>query len=274
MGSSRPLQDAPDRSYASKLDRFARFAAQEMRGVFAQLGLPPRATMLDLGCGTAFASACLADYAGDDGYVVALDLSLPHLNAARANYRGPLVQGDAGRLCFRDGVFDLIWSCNTINHVAEPVEALAALRPLLRTDGRVALAQTGLVPEMFFAWDPALDDAVRAACHEYYRTRYGLSPGDLAGVRGLVRLLNLAGYARVGSRTVVIERTQPLSDSDRDYFQQAIFEGVWGAKIKPFLKPAEWQRLERNCDPSSPDYCLDRDDFHHIQTLTVCVGSA
>ena len=31
-------------------------------------------------------------------------------------------------------------------------------------------------------------------------------------------------------------------------------------------------RLRRNCDPSSADYCLERADFHHLQTLTVCEG--
>ena len=35
------------------------------------------------------------------------------------------------------------------------------------------LAQSGLLPEMYFAWDTPLDDAVRRACHESYRARYG-----------------------------------------------------------------------------------------------------
>jgi hypothetical protein len=42
---------------------------------------------------------------------------------------------------------------------------------------------------MFFAWDAPLDDAVRRACHGYYRERYGLKIEDTARIRGLVGLL-------------------------------------------------------------------------------------
>ena len=182
------------------------------------------------------------------------------------------MQADAGRPCFRDGAVDFIWACNTVNHLADPTDALRRLSRVLRAGGRFALAQSGLLPDMFFAWDSPLEDAVRAACHRAYRARYGLQLGDTAGVRGLVRLMVGAGFRSVSVRTHVIERTQPLRDADRDYLRHAIFEGAWGEKVLPYLSPDERDRLQRNCDPRSPEYCLDRDDFHHVQTLTVCDG--
>jgi len=270
MDSVRPLGDAPDRSYVRKLEQFARFAEPELKRVFVELALPPGTVALDLGCGAGLATRWLHEQLRD-GYVVGLDLSLPHLKVALSHH-APLVQADGGRLCFRNGTLDFIWSCNTINHLQNKVEALQELKGLLRGGGRLALAQSSLLPDMFFAWDAPLEDAVRAACHRAYRERYGLAAADTAGVRGLVRLMCSAGFADVRTRTYVVERAQPLRDVDRDYLRYAIFEGAWGEKVLPYLSPDERARLKRNCDPASPEYCLDREDFHHVQTLTVCEG--
>lgn len=270
MDSSRPLGDAPDRSYARKLEQFARFAEPELKRAFADLALPAHTFALDLGCGAGLATRWLQEQLRG-GYVVGLDLSLPHLEVARSHHR-VLVQADGGRPCFRDGAFDFVWSCNTINHLHEPIEVLRKLRRLLRGGGRLALAQSGLLPDMFFAWDAPLEDAVRAACHRAYRERYGLAPEDTAAVRGLVRLMRSAGFFTVRTRTYVVERAQPLRAEDRDYLRHAIFEGAWGEKVLPYLSPDERARLRLNCDPASPAYCLDREDFHHVQTLTVCEG--
>jgi ubiquinone/menaquinone biosynthesis C-methylase UbiE len=272
--NARPLGDAPDRSYANKLERFARFIAPELRRIFSELGLQSGAKVLDAGCGVGVSTGLLANLPGLDAQVVGLDLSLPHLRAAQGIPALSLVQADAGKLCFRDASFDLIWSCNTINHLADPIGALSAMKLALRPAGRIVLAQSGLLPEMFFAWDAPLDEAVRRACHEYYRERYGLRTEDTAAVRGLVGLLKRAGL-RVGRvQTVNIERVQPLSEADRAYFAQTMFEGSWGPRIKPYLSAAQWSALCHNVDPDSSGFCLDRADFHHIQTLTVCVGHA
>ena len=274
MASSRPLADAPYRSYAGKLEQFARFIAPELRSVFAELGLAPHARVLDVGCGVGIATRMVANLLGSEAQVVGVDLSLPHLHAASGTGGIGLVQADAAKLCFRDSTFDLVWSCNTINHLSEPVAALQAMRAALRPAGRVVLAQSGFLPEMFFAWDAPLDDAVRRACHEYYRERYGLRVEDTARIRGLIGLLQRAGL-RVGRvNTITVERTQPLTEADRAYFEEAIFRGTWGERLRPFLTDGEWRALCHNTDPASADYSLDREDFHHIQTLTVCEAHA
>lgn len=271
---SRPLGDAPDRSYAAKLERFAAFATPELRDVLASLDLKADAQVLDLGCGVGIAARLFADLLGEDARIIGVDLSLPHLQAARAIRELHLVQADAARLCFRHGSFDLIWSCNTVNHLATPAASVASLRAALRPAGQMVLAQSGFLPEMYFAWDAPLDDAVRSACHQYYRDRYRLTPADTAGIRGLVGLIKRAGLVVEHVRTVNIERVQPLSPADRAYFQEAIFAGSWGERLRPYLTATQWRELERNTRPGSAAYCLDRDDFHHIQTLTVCVGHA
>ena len=85
------------------------------------------------------------------------------------------------------------------------------MRAALRPAGRVVLAQSGFLPEMFFAWDAPLDDAVRRACHEYYRERYGLAVQDTARIRGLIGLLQRAGL-RVGRVHTRDHRAHPAAD--------------------------------------------------------------
>jgi ubiquinone/menaquinone biosynthesis C-methylase UbiE len=274
MASSRPLGDAPDRSYAPKLERFSRFIQPELKRLFADLGLERGAKVLDVGCGVGLATRMFAGLLGDEAQVVGIDLSLPHLRVASGDAAPAWVQADAAKLCFRNATFDLIWSCNTIHHLADPVSALRELRAVLRAAGRLVLAQSGLLPEMYFAWDAPLDDAVRRACHAYYRERYGLTETDTAAVRGLVGLVKRAGLRLGRAHTITIERVQPLSEADRTYFSETIFQASWGERLRPWLSAAQWDALRHNIDSTSPAYCLDRDDFHHIQTLTVCEARA
>ena len=123
--SERVLGDGPGRSYAAKLELFSHFATRELRRIFADLTLPSRGAALDVGCGTGLATELLAEALGPDVMLVGLDLSLPHLETARRRHALPLVQGDVDRLCFPEGTFDFIWSCNTINHAAKSVDVAA-----------------------------------------------------------------------------------------------------------------------------------------------------
>ena len=267
----RILGDAPQRSYAAKLSAFAEFAEPELRRIAGDLDLANVNQLLDLGCGTGEMAKILGERLSADAFVVGLDLSLPHLQSARGAFPA-LLQGDAERLCFANGVFDFVWSCNTINHLNDSLSALHSLQACIRPGGSVAIAQSGFLPEMFFPWDAHLDDAVRQACHRYYRERYGLDPEDTAGLRGVVGLMQAAGLNAITVQTYVIERIQPLAAAAREYFQSVVFSGTWSDSIAPYLDAASREKLRSNCDPNSPAYCLDRADFHHLQTITVCQG--
>jgi SAM-dependent methyltransferase len=271
---SRPLHDSPNRSYAEKLERFARFAEPEIRQLFRDLRIAEGSAVLDLGCGVGLATHWLAEEVGTRSTVIGADLSFPHLQAAARLHPGRLVQCDIERACFRDRSFDLVWSCNTFNHLESPVDALRKLRDAIRVGGRIVLAQSNFLPEMYFAWDAPLDENVRRACHAYYRDRYGLGVDDTGAVRGLMGQLQAAGYTQLRVRTYAIERTQPLAAEDLTYFSLTVFRDTWGERVKPYLEAEEWERLRRYVDPASHEYCLSRRDFHHVQTLTMCEARA
>lgn len=268
--SRRPLGDAPGRDYAGELAAFEDFAAPELRRIVADLSPGTGDRILDVGCGTGGATRLLT---GEGRRVVGADLSMPH--ARRAAHRAGearIVVADAARPPFPDEAFDLLWACNALNHLSDPVAGLRRLTRALRPGGRVAVVQSHLLPEMFFAWDYHFDARVRAACHAFYREEYDLRPSDTAHVTRLFGVVRDAGLEGVRPTTYVVERHAPLSEEDRRYLSGA-FDRYWGEKLAPFLEPDDRTRLRRLTDPDSPEFCLDRDDFHHIQTLTVVTGS-
>ncbi len=267
-----PLGDAANRSYADKLEAFDRFAEPEIRAAVERLGITPGNRILDAGCGVGLVTSWLAEANGPSGVTMGMDLSRPHLLAAGPRRATHLAQADIASDPLRPASLDLIWCCNTVNHVHDPVATLGRLRQALRPSGRLILAQSGLLPEMYFSWDAGLDERVRAACHAAYRDKYGLEEDTTSGVRRLVGFLHEAGLSLGPTKTYVIERTQPLADADRRYFQDVVFQGYWGDKVQPYLSDGDWRRLTALCDPASGDYCLDRPDFHHLQTLTVVEG--
>ena len=271
------LGDSIARDYAWKLKLFNAFAAPELKVAIASLALREGMWVLDAGCGTGDALPWLAERVGSDGAVLGIELSSAHSAAARMTVPescGPcgVLQADLLKPPLRPASIDLIWSVNTLNHVREPVAALRTLRSILRPRGRIALGQSSLLPEMFFAWDARLERLTLEAVRQYYRERYGLTERDLADVRSLIGLLLGAGLRNITVRTYVIERIQPLSTVDEGYILDAIFRGTWGERLSPYLRDEDRDELAHLCDPQDPAYALRRPDFHFLQTFTLAVG--
>ena len=272
-----PLGDSSRRSYAAGLGLFQRFAAREMREVVAGLGLRAGDTVLDAGCGTGAVTALMAERVEPDGHVIGVDISSGHLEYAREHLRqsgltATLVQGDLESLPFAPGRFDLVWCSNAVNHLRDSLDAVKSLAALLAPGGRLALGQSAFLTDMFFAWDARLERLVTFACYQYYRDKYGLDERDTAAVRNLFGLLKRSGLKDVTARTILIERTAPLTPLDETYFLEGVFRPHWG-ELRPYLSAEDWLTLKRLCDPDSPDFCLRRTDFHHLQTFTVVTGS-
>jgi SAM-dependent methyltransferase len=266
------LGDTRARAYARKLELFNSFAEPELRGIIAGLGVPPGGRALDAGCGTGHVSAWLAEAASPGGLVIGLDLAEAHAAIARGRH-AHIAVADAAQPPLQAGAFDLIWSSNTVNHMRDPVVCLRGWRELLRPGGRIVLGQSTFLPEMFFAWDARLEEAVTAACRRYYRDKYRLDERDLTATRNLLGVAQRAGLRVTGAHTIAIERTAPLAARDTAYFVECVFQGTWGERVRPYLSASDWAGLQALCDPSSPAFCLARSDFHHVQTYTVVCAS-
>jgi SAM-dependent methyltransferase len=270
------LGDTTARDYSRKLGLFNACAAPELRHAIASLALTPGMRVLDAGCGTGEALQWLRDAVGNDGTVIGLDLAAAHVIAARGSAAAQtlIVQADVLKPPLADAALDLIWCVNTINHLRDPVIGIERLAALLRRGGRLALAQSSLLPDMYFAWDSRLERVINDAVRQYYRDRYRLEERDLTAIRSMVGVLRKANMSNVRARTFMIERVSPLSASDEAYLLEAIFQNTWNERLRPYLSDEDYQEISRLCDPLSPTFALHRPDFHFMQTFSVVIGEA
>lgn len=270
------LGDTAARDYTRKLQLFNDFAAPELRLAVIGVGIKQGMRVLDAGCGTGEVLQWLQDAVGPEGLVVGIDLSAAHARAAcaAASPGAAVLQADLLRACIAPATLDLIWSVNTINHLRHPAAALAALTALLLPGGRIALGQSALLPEMYFAWDSRLERLTHEAVRRYYQARYGIDERDLRSTRNIIGWMQRAGLRHVAVRTMILERVRPLRKADEAYLLEAIFRGTFGERLRPYLPAKEYEALSKLCDPQHPAFALKRADFHFLQTFTLAVGEA
>jgi SAM-dependent methyltransferase len=270
------LGDTPERDYSRKLQLFNAFAEPELRQAIAGLSLEPGMRILDAGCGTGEALQWLSQATHGRGELIGIDLSLAHVSAARTRQlpNVTILHGDLQEAPVAPQSLDLLWCVNTINHLRDPLRGARRMRSFLRPGGSIALGQSSLLPDMFFAWDARLERLTNEAVREYYRQRYRLEERDLTAVRNLVGLLHQAGFRNIAARTLPIERIQPLRQADRDYLLEAIFRATWGERLRPYLSADDFAELTRLTDPDQPQFALRRVDFHFVQSFTLVTGQA
>jgi SAM-dependent methyltransferase len=98
---------------------------------------------LDAGCGTGNATRCLLE-AFPGARVLGLDLSAGMLARARSKLEGVgLVRGDAARLPFATGGFDMVLSTYVLHHLGRPADFYAEAARVLRPGGRLVLLTAG-----------------------------------------------------------------------------------------------------------------------------------
>jgi len=94
--------------------------------------------VLDVGCGTGFATEGLLRYTDD---VHALDQSIHQMEKAFQKFgkrdRVRFYRGDAERLPFADDAFDVVWSSGSIEYWPNPVVALREFRRVVKPGGKV-----------------------------------------------------------------------------------------------------------------------------------------
>jgi SAM-dependent methyltransferase len=268
------LGDTPLRDYSRKLSSFNSFAEPELRALIANVDLGPGMRILDAGCGTGEALPWLLDEVKPSGSVVGIDLAEAHVDAARvyASANIEVTQGDLLTAQLAPASIDFVWCVNTINHFRDPIQGVIKLSTLLRPRGRIALGQSSLLPDMYFAWDSRLERVTNEAVRQYYRDRYSLDERDLTSVRAIVGLLRAVNLRNVAARTVLIERVSPVNAATEHYLLDTIFRDTWGERLRPYLSDDDYAELGHLCDPQHPQFALRRQDFHFLQSFTLVTG--
>lgn len=144
------------RAWAADLDyppallaRVPEGSAESFAGVanpFSLGALDPGEDVLDLGCGAGLDSLVAAQMVGPEGSVTGIDMTPEMLAKARAGAEAlglehvRFVDGEAERLPFADGSFDVVISNGVIDLIPDKDAVFSQLHRVLRPGGRVQLA--------------------------------------------------------------------------------------------------------------------------------------
>ncbi len=133
------------KAYIAMLEDPGRDAYQKPDQVVKALDLKPGVTVADIGAGSGYFAVRLAQAVGDEGRVLAVDISadmILHLNrrlrdAGIRNVQTVLSAPDDPLL--PDASLDLVFICDTWHHIDERPKYLALLKRMLRPAGRIAI---------------------------------------------------------------------------------------------------------------------------------------
>jgi demethylmenaquinone methyltransferase/2-methoxy-6-polyprenyl-1,4-benzoquinol methylase len=202
--------------YLSKVyDRVNPFIWNEqMRDEALELvGIQPDDRVLDVGCGTGFATEGLLEYTDD---VHGLDQSVHQMQKAFAKFgkrdRVNFYRGDAERLPFADDAFDVVWSSGSIEYWPNPVDALVEFRRVCKPGGKVLVVgpdqpKTTLFSKladaiMLFYDESEADRMFSAAGFEEFEHHIQQArPGSPRAITTLARVPTSPGDAAGGAST-------------------------------------------------------------------------
>ena len=159
--------------------------------------------VLDVGCGGGFSVAELLDSVGPDGTIVGVDASAAMLDLATRRCSGhdnvAFREGDAPTLPVEDRGFDVVFSVQVLEYVADATAALAEMRRALRPGGRVVIWDVDWATVSWHSSDPVRMDRVLRAWDEHLAHR--------SLPRTLAARMRMAGFDKVKSEGHVFAST-------------------------------------------------------------------
>jgi len=197
------------------------------RRTVKRLGLHRRARVLDLPCGSGASALAAADAVGEEGAVVAVDISSALLTLARAKAQAAghrhvdFLQADMRSTGFADGSFDAVVCVFGIFFVPDREGLVRELWRLVAPGGVLAITTWG--PDVLEPGASAFWASVERERPDLVR---GFNPwDDLTSVEQLVQLYSRAGIESCTAE--LIDARQPLARPD-DWWRVVLGTGFRG----------------------------------------------
>ena len=218
---------------------------------------PAGSSVLEAGCGVGAQTIILARKSPAAGFV-SVDISEESLEKARAsaNQEGignvRFEHADIHNLPFPDGGFDHAFICFVLEHLPAPLDALAALKRVLKPGGSITVIEGDHGSAYFHPESEEAREAIRCLI----RLQQGAGGDSLIG-RRLYPLLIAAGFldVRVSPRMVYVDASRPglVEGFTRQTFI-AMVEGVrQEALSRAMMDAASWEKgmedLKRTTEP-------------------------
>ena len=226
--------------YVHGYDQFESVRLQDQARTLVDLlhsdtSFPDSSAVLEAGCGVGAQTVSLA--ANSPGArITSVDISEHSLEVARDAARTAGItnvafqQGDIFSLPFAPDSFDHVFICFVLEHLADPVGALASLKRVLKPGGTITVIEGDHGSTYFHPESEAADAAI--GCQVELQRRAG---GDAHIGRQLYPLLSRAGFdgVRVSPRMVYADASKPhLVDGFTKKTFTAMIEGVRGPAVQ------------------------------------------
>jgi SAM-dependent methyltransferase len=214
---------------AREAERLGDQAGTLVELVHGGTAFPAGSRVLEAGCGVGAQTVTLARRS-PQARILSVDVSAASVAEARRRVQEAgvanveLLEADLLALPFAPASFDHVFVCFVLEHLARPVEALAALRDVLRPGGTITVVEGDHGPTVSHPDSAAAREAI--ACQVELQRRGG---GDALIGRRLHPLLADAGFAdvRVQPRMVYVDASRPdLVDGFTRRTFTAMIEGV------------------------------------------------
>jgi len=229
--------------------------AHQRERTLGALAPSPGEIIVDVGCGPGLLTQGLAEAVAPDGAVLGIDLSASMLALARERCAAipqvALALADATRLSVPSGVADAVTATQVLLYVERPATAIAEIRRVLRTGGRVAIVETdwqtavvsaedaALTRSMFDAWDRAV-------------------PSPRLPLR-LAPLLREAGFTSVRAQAIPVLSTQLESGGYAETMLAQCAASAVSAGLLTEEEAREWRRdIEARSTADAFLFCVNR----------------
>jgi 2-polyprenyl-3-methyl-5-hydroxy-6-metoxy-1,4-benzoquinol methylase len=203
--------------------RSHRWRSAENSAAYLLPSLLPGLRLLDVGCGPGTITVDLARIVAP-GQVTAIEPTESALDLARehAQQKGQhnidFVVADVHELQFADNTFDVVHAHQVLQHLADPVRALAEIRRVCKPGGVVAARDSDYAAFVWYPPSAELDDWLRL-----YRDAARANGGQPDAARRLLAWAHAAGFTDVIATTSTWCFATP---ADRAYWG-----GMWADRI-------------------------------------------
>jgi ubiquinone/menaquinone biosynthesis C-methylase UbiE len=258
-------------AYASMLAAYHRAYAPELQAIIDELSLCPGDRVLDLACGDGTYTPWIARHIGNQGMVVAADISLDYLRLAQRHVsasawmdRINVAMADVGQLPWRENCFDVVWCAQSLYDFSDALQALQEMRRVVRRGGCVVILENDRLHHLLLPWPAEFELALRQAELQAL-TRETRRPEKFYVGRRLRSLCRFAGLQPCRKRTYATNRQAPLGQ-DEQIFLRGYLQRLQ-QRVKGYLDPVRQRQLEVLIDPGSP-----RSLLNHPGLTVTCVA--